>query len=286
VAAVTLRAGTPDDGEACGRICYEAFRTIAERHGYPPDFPSAEVASVGLTNLLRNSGFYSIVAELSGRIVGSNFLDERSTIAGLGPITVDPEAQDAGVGKQLMLAALERVRERQFPGVRLLQAAYHPRSLSLYAKVGFVVREPIATIQGPPPADEVAGYTVRAAGEEDLEACNRVCAAVHGHDRSGEVANAIENGTAQIAEHGGRVVGYTTGMAFFAHSVAETNDGLKALIGAADEFGGPGFLLPIRNADLFSHCLGRGLRVVQLMTLMTRGLYNEPQGAYLPSILY
>jgi hypothetical protein len=29
-----------------------------------------------------------------------------------------------------------------------------------------------------------------------------------------------------------------------------------------------------------------GLKVVQPMTLMTRGLYGEPSGAWLPSILY
>ena len=47
-----------------------------------------------------------------------------------------------------------------------------------------------------------------------------------------------------------------------------------------------GFLLPIRNAELFTWCLARGLRVVELMTLMTVGLYAEPAGAFLPSILY
>jgi hypothetical protein len=49
---------------------------------------------------------------------------------------------------------------------------------------------------------------------------------------------------------------------------------------------GPGFLLPTRNADLFRWCLERGLRIVQPMTLMTIGLYNEPQGVFLPSIVY
>jgi hypothetical protein len=32
--------------------------------------------------------------------------------------------------------------------------------------------------------------------------------------------------------------------------------------------------------------LASGLRVVQLMTLMSIGLDNEPAGAHLPSILY
>ena len=54
----------------------------------------------------------------------------------------------------------------------------------------------------------------------------------------------------------------------------------------APTFGGPGFLLPTRNGALLRWCLGLGLRIVQPMTLMTMGLYNEPQGAYLASILY
>lgn len=41
-----------------------------------------------------------------------------------------------------------------------------------------------------------------------------------------------------------------------------------------------------RNAALFRWCLENGLRVVQPMTLMTISLYNEPAGAYLPSILF
>jgi hypothetical protein len=61
---------------------------------------------------------------------------------------------------------------------------------------------------------------------------------------------------------------------------------LQALIGAAQTFAGPGFLLPTRNTRLFRWCLQRGLRVTQPMTLMSLGLYNEPAGAFLPSVAY
>ena len=54
----------------------------------------------------------------------------------------------------------------------------------------------------------------------------------------------------------------------------------------ATGFGGPGFLLPTRNHEVFTWCLKGGLRVVYQMTLMTTGLYHEPDGAYLPSVLY
>ena len=70
------------------------------------------------------------------------------------------------------------------------------------------------------------------------------------------------------------------------HSVATSNPGLAALIAAAAEFGGPGFLLPASNGELLRWSLARGLRVVQVMTLMALGLYQKPRAAYLPSILY
>lgn len=82
------------------------------------------------------------------------------------------------------------------------------------------------------------------------------------------------------------MTGYTTLLGFFGHSVGESNDDLKALLGQASEYAGPGFLLPTRNGELFRWCLDNGLRVGQPMTLMTIGLYNEPPGAYLPAVLY
>ena len=229
---------------------------------------------------------YGVVAELDGRVVGSNFVDERSTIAGIGPITVDPVVQNRAVGRELMQHVLERVAQQRFPGVRLVQAAYHNRSLSLYTKLGFVAREPLSTIQGSSLAVQIPGYTVRPATEGDLAACTQVCLRVHGHDRKGELLDAIKQGTATVVEHGDRITGYATAVAFFGHAVGETNEEVKALIGAAPAFPGPGFLLPTRNGELFRWCLEHGLRVVQPMTLMSVGLYNEPAGAFLASVLY
>ncbi len=80
------------------RICYEAFKTIAEAHHFTPDFPSADVPVELLTRMLGHAGFYAVVAELGGKVVGSNFLDERNCIAGVGPITVDPTVQNKTIG--------------------------------------------------------------------------------------------------------------------------------------------------------------------------------------------
>jgi hypothetical protein len=227
-----------------------------------------------------------VVAEQNGRIVGSNCMDERSIVFGIGPITVDPHGQNHGVGRQLMQAALDRSRERRAPSVRLLQAAFHGRSLSLYTKLGFDSREPMSVMHGEPLRFSIEGCAVRPANMSDLAAANRVCERVHGHNRSGELSDAITQGTACVVERHGRITGYVTGFGYSAHGAAECNLDLQALIASANGFTGPGMIVPTRNAELFRWCLEKGLRVVQPLTLMTVGLYNEPQGAYMPSILY
>jgi len=283
---VTLRPATVSDAPAIGRVMHDAFKAIAERHNFPPDFPSPDVASGLAAMLLGHGRFYGVAAERDRKLVGSNFLDLRGAIGGIGPITVDPTEQDRGIGKRLMQDVLDRASRERLPGVRLVQTAYHNRSLSLYTKLGFRTREPLSVMKGLPLGLKLAGYNVRSATEADCVACNRLCRDVHGHDRARELDDAIRAGTATVVEHQGRITGYATQIAFFAHAVGETNRDLMALIGASPEAPGPGFFVPTRNHELFTWCLEHGLTLVQQMTLMTIGLYNEPTGAYLPSVLY
>jgi hypothetical protein len=244
------------------------------------------VATGCIRGLITNPGFHGVVAERDGRIVGSTFLDERSTIAAIGPVSVDPAAQDGKVGRALMGAMLERAAERRVPGVRLVQISYHNRSLSLYAKLGFDVRETFAAMYGEPLRLTLPGYAVRAATAEDEAACNALCIRVHGHDRAGEVGPAIAKGKARVVERLGRVTAYATGIGYFNHAVAETNDDLYALIGAAPHLMEPGIVVPLSNGELFRWCLNQGLRVFFVMNLMAIGMYQEPRGAYLASVGY
>ena len=283
---LTFRECQQEDAPACGEICFNAFKTVANHHNFPEDFPNAEVTTGMLTGLISHPGFYGVLAELDGEIVGSNFLDERCTIAGVGPITIANGLQKRNIGKELMLNVIDRAKKKEFAGVRLLQAAYNNSSLSLYAKLGFNVQDSLAAMQGPAISQKIEGYAVRSALNKDMDACNALCEDVHGHNRSGELSDALQQGTALVVEHEDNIVGYTTGMAYFGHSVAKSNEGLKALISAVDQFHGPGILVPTSNHELFRWCLKNKLRVVHVMNLMSIGLYNEPNGSYLASILY
>ncbi len=283
---VVIRRAKPEDAQVAGTICYRAFHGISTAHGFPPDLPNAEFG-VWLTNMLFSSPtHYCVVAELDGEIVGSNALDERSAIAGIGPITIHPDVQGHDIGRRLMQAVMDRAAERNFPGTRLVQAAFNTHSLSLYTKLGFEVREPLACMKGEPLKKQLPGFQVRKAVSADLYTCNELCRRVHGHTRAGDIAQALETGALQVCERNGKVTGYTTQIGFVGHSVGETNGDIIALIAAAAEIALAGLLLPIRNTEVFQWCLANGLRVTQPLTLMTIGLYNEPKGAYLPSILY
>jgi predicted N-acetyltransferase YhbS len=283
---ISLREANPEDAAALGAICYDAFKAVCDRHGFPPDFPNAEVPTGLFEHIIPRSDVYTVVAEIEGRIVGSNVLWENGEISGVGPITVDPDAQGSAVGRRLMEDVLRRAKERGFEGVRLVQTPFNNLTMSLYSKLGFDVKEPLSVMHGSALKSNVAGHEVRAATMDDIEQCDALCRRVHGHDRHGDLADAIQQGTATVVERDGRVTGYATSVGFFGHAVGETNDDLKALISEAQEFTGPGFHIPSRNAELMRWCLSKGFRIRQPMTLMSIGPYQEPSGAFIPSVIF
>jgi predicted N-acetyltransferase YhbS len=285
-ASARIRRATAADAAECGRICYEAFAHIADEHKFPREIPALHVATEFLAVLFEHPGFYCVVAERDGKIVGSNCLDERDPIAGIGPVTVDPRVQNAGTGRALMQAVIDRSRERKFAGTRLVQAAYHCRSLSLYTKQGFTAREQLVRMHGQPLAKKTDGYRSRPATLADAAACDALCEAVHGHTRANELRDAIVQSRAFVVERDGRIAGYSTALAYFGHSIAEDNRALMALLSAAEYVDISGFLLPSSNAEVFRWCLAQGWKTLQVNTLMTMGLYNQPTGAWIASILY
>src|SRR4051812_37373807 len=128
--AIHVRRGTPADAAICSRICFEAFGDINRRHGFPPEMPVPE-ATAGLMNMmLNNPHVYGVVAEVGGRVVGSNFLWEAEPVMGVGPITVDTSAQARSVGKRLMEDVMRRARGRPAAGGRLGGGAVNTRPVA------------------------------------------------------------------------------------------------------------------------------------------------------------
>lgn len=124
---IELRQATAADVPELGRILYEAFKDIAESHGFPPDFPNLEFAA-GVTALLtQQESIYSLAAFDGATAKGSNHLEMWDEVAGIGPISVDLTSQGEGVGKTMMQDVIKHARANGFDRVRLLQDVFNMR---------------------------------------------------------------------------------------------------------------------------------------------------------------
>lgn len=284
---ITLREAEPDDVEACARIVYNAFASIHDHHRFPRDFPEPDAAVGMISAWIPHPGIWGVVAEAGGRIVGSNFLDERDPIRGVGPITVDPSVQNSGVGRRLMDAVLERGSGAR--GIRLLQDGFHMRSLSLYRSLGFDVVASCVVMSGKPRGGPVDGVEVRPLAEGDIEECEALCKEVHGFERTGALRDAMQVFKPFVAIRDGRIAAYATTVAFWpmAHGVAVDESAMQSLLlGAAAAGDDPVALLAPLQSGLFGWCLEQGMRALKPMNVMARGEYQEPRGSYFPSVLY
>lgn len=283
----TIETGDVDDA---GRIAFDAFAGIADHHRFPRDFPTVDSARALVDAFTRHPSIWGVVAEVDGRVTGSNFLDERGPVRGVGPITIDPDAQAAGLGRTLMQAALERAAG--VDSVRLLQDSFNTASLALYASLGFDVVEQVALVAGVPAGPNRPEVRVRPITADDLDDCERLHLRVQGFERTAELRDALATpGWSPMgAFRDGRLVAFATTFADFgaAHAVAETEDDLFELVaGAVAVDGAPAsFLVPLHQHRFVRRCLASGLRFVKPMTYMVAGTYHRPQGAWIPSVLY
>jgi hypothetical protein len=163
-------------------------------------------------------------------------------------------------------------------------------SLSLYASLGFDVREPVVLIEGTLRGGTSLNHEVRPLREDDYEQCAALCRAVHGFDRLNELKHTPPMPHPFVAVRDGRITAYISVPQFwpFNHAVAETEEDMYALlIGAGTQCQDPlSFILPTRQAGLFRRLLKDGMRAIKPMTIMSMGEYHEPRGCYLPSVGY
>jgi GNAT superfamily N-acetyltransferase len=277
-----------DDADECGQVIFDAFGAVNARHGFATRWPSVEFATGFVRGFLSLEGIYGVVCELEGTVIGCNFLDERGTMTGVGPTAVRPSAHGTGAGRRLMIDVLRRAGSAR--GVRLLQDAFNTRSLALYISLGFDVKEPILLMRGFPSDTSRVAVKVRPIDLADLDSCSALCRDVHGFDRRRELSDAVrvKPGSALLGVRDERVVAYASGFGTFHHAVAASDNDMRALISAATGVRQAELelLLPARNARLLRWCTKQGMTVVKQMTLMAIGVYSEPHGSWIPSVLY
>lgn len=251
-----IRPIEQNDAESCGKIGYEAHKTISSAHGYPSEQPSEEFGIGLIRRLLGNPNSWGVLAERQGKILGSVFLHKfpPSSVAVIGPLTVHPSAE-GGVGRMLMDAALTQAYKQNYNQIRLVQSPSHIRSFVLYTKSGFTLREPLFLMQRQTLkcSNNASSSNVRLVSDDnDVSVCNELCKSVHGFSRDMELRQAKDQGVATMIERDDVITGYAAGIGIFGHAVAKSNEDLKALIANASAILGPGFFVPARNHEVIN----------------------------------
>jgi hypothetical protein len=207
-------------------------------------------------------------------------------VAGVGPITIDCSLQGRSIGRVLMQDVIDYAQRNNIGQVRLLQDSFNLASLSLYASLGFEVKEAVALMQAAPAVE--ADLSIRPVTEADLPAIEELSKRIYKNSRRNEVAAAAPYGfSAFLREHRGRITGYLI-PGNFGHGIAETEDDALALIGEAARRVPPPFarfFCPLSEASFFRQAIEARCRVIKVMNYMALGPYEAPDEVWMPSIL-
>ena len=283
---IHVRSARESDVPEAGRIIFEAFGSLHDKYNFPRDFPAREMADGLAAAWVAHPKIYAVTAEAGGKIVGFNAVDQRDEFGAVGPVVVDPHVQCKGVGRATMKAVIDRAKGMR--GMRLVQEAFNTVSLPLYASLGFEVIEPLAVMAGRA-RDAKTPDGFRRMTEADLGACAALCRKVHGLERTNELRDALALLEPAVIERGGRIVAYASAppMWLICHTLGETHADWEALIeGLSATRERVMLFVPSRKTQTFRWCLSKGFRIEKPATLMKMGDYQEPQGAWTPSVLY
>jgi GNAT superfamily N-acetyltransferase len=289
VPEVTLEPPTPADAQELGRICFDAFKNIAESHGFENDFPSPQFAAAVVGGSIASEDTYSVCAKLDGALAGSNFLTFHDEVGGVGPVSVDPPKQGNGIGRKLMQDLLKHAREDGIERVRLVQDAFNVTSMSLYSSLGFDTKHSLGLLELKP--GERPNDNIRPMEVADADRADELCRDIYKVSRRHDVPGVARFGaTVLVIERGGRLRGYIA-PSMIGHAVAETDDDMLALMAEAARYAAEGplplrMICPLTKGGLFRGALAAGHRLTKMMNLMALGPYEEPEGAWLPSVLY
>ena len=188
-----------------------------------------------------------------------------------------------------MNAAVSHAYSQNYNQVRLVQSPSHIRSFVLYAKSGFTLREPLFLIQGNASNKNfnIKNLEVnKVETDNDVLECNKLCMQAHGFTREGELRQAMSQGVAIEIKSEGEIRGYSAGLGLFGHSIASSNDVLKALITGSTGITGPGFFVPAKNREIILWLLEQGFRTQWPVNLMSMGPYTDPTLPFLPFLAY
>lgn len=248
-----------------------------------------------------------LVAEVDGRLVGSNVATVWGRFGWFGPLTVHPEYWNRGIAQALMVPTMQRFADRRTTTEALYTLPSSPKHIALYQRYGFWPRRLTASLARPPEAAGSTGFVAFSALDADaqraaLDEIRSLCARIFdGLDPTAEVVAVAKQRLGDTLI----VRGPEDAVAAFAicHYGAGSEAGSKDLSVKFGAAAGGASYQPLLDAVLshgagvnaervvlavnaaregaYRAALDRGFRIAMLGVAMVRGNVADDPGAWL-----
>ncbi|WP_226987144.1 GNAT family N-acetyltransferase [Candidatus Nitrososphaera evergladensis] len=178
---VTVRPMREDDLEEADRIMRLAFGTFI---GLPDPMSFAGDADYVYTRY-RADPPAALVAEIDGKIAGSNFALHWGSVGVFGPLTVHPDFWDKGVARLLLEGTMDVFAKWQVSHAGLFTFAQSSKHVHLYQKFGFWPRFLTSIMSKPVDKNQSAARMIRysqlaaAEKEQTVKACKALTGTIY-----------------------------------------------------------------------------------------------------------
>lgn len=305
---ITIRHAVEADITTASRVLYESFKRGSDQSGvFSGVAESPAISRQIVESAVSSQNGFVACNKVSGEIVGFNVIaqDNAPAFYGIGPLAVGINCQQVGVGRMLLLDALDRVNPNGH--IRLTVDSYNNQAFALYTKCGFQTKTPLVVIERKgnctPPGTVTTLLNkkigIRAMQNIDIEICADLCERIARCPRKTEICDALSGNSgvfgkkpaARIALREGKIVGYTTGLTYSGHTVCEDVEDAIALF--ADLQSDPAlhsdtfriFFPCAEQPQLLNFCLQNDWKIIKHSLLMAKGPYEAPlsSGVFIPT---
>ena len=137
---IAISPATERDVPALNDLINSAYRGDSSRRGWTTEadlLDGIRTSEESLGDMLWKPTATILKYERAGALLGCVYLEQRGSSLYLGMLTVSPDAQTGGIGKQLMVAAEELAQEKHCQKMTMTVLSQRSELIAFYERRGY-----------------------------------------------------------------------------------------------------------------------------------------------------